>query len=263
MATELMIVGGGKMGEALAAGLVNSGWAEIGDITVVESLEERREELMESYPGLKVVADLEPASDALLAVKPDQVQQVCQEISSFIPNRLISIAAGVTTNTIQGLLPSGTCVIRVMPNTPAMINVGMSALAAGTHATSGDLDWASSIFSAVGETTVIDENLMDAITGLSGSGPAYVFALAEAMTAAGVNEGLDQETADLLVRQTILGAASLMAQSKETPRQLRDAVTSPNGTTSAALSVFEDKAFAEIVVEAISAATHRAGELGS
>lgn len=258
-----MIVGGGKMGEALAAGLINANWADIADITVVEPIEERREELTESYPGLSVEASLKPVSDILLAVKPDQVQEVCQDLSPFSPNRLISIAAGVTINTIQKSLPSETCVIRVMPNTPAMVNVGMSVLAAGAHATSADLDWASSIFSAVGKTTVVDESLMNAVTGVSGSGPAYVFALAEAMTTAGVSQGLDQENADLLVRQTILGAASLLAQSEETPEQLRNAVTSPNGTTAAALAVFADEAFLEVVVKAISAATHRAGQLGT
>jgi pyrroline-5-carboxylate reductase len=150
-----------------------------------------------------------------------------------------------------------------MPNTPAMINEGMSVLSAGTYASPDDIEWATSIFAAVGKTTVIEEKLMDAVTGVSGSGPAYLFALAEAMTNAGLNEGLDQENADLLVRQTLLGAAILLAGSKESPMELREAVTSPNGTTAAALSVFEDRAFQDLIIDAISAATDRAGELGS
>jgi len=263
---DLMIVGGGKMGEALAAGLISSGWDEQnqGDITVVEPLEERRAELQEIYPNIRVRSTLEKKKDILLAVKPDQVQTVCHQLSLIgIPNRLISIAAGVTIRTLESSLLPETHVIRVMPNTPSMINEGMSVLSPGSHASSTDMEWAVSIFSAVGKTTVLDEKLMNAVTGVSGSGPAYVFALAEAMTKAGINEGLDHESADLLVRQTILGAASLLAQSEETPEQLRNAVTSPNGTTAAALAVFADEAFLEVVVKAISAATHRAGQLGT
>ena len=257
-----MIVGGGKMGEALAAGLMNAGWAEPTGITVVEPIKERREELGKTY-GLRVIPSPEKASDVLVAVKPNQIQTVCELLSPIPPTRLISIAAGVTTSTLENLLLPETRVIRVMPNTPAMINEGMSVLSAGTYASPDDIEWATSIFAAVGKTTVIEEKLMDAVTGVSGSGPAYLFALAEAMTNAGLNEGLDDENADLLVRQTLLGAAILLAGSKESPMELREAVTSPNGTTAAALSIFEDRAFQDLIIDAISAATGRAGELGS
>ena len=263
MANQLMIIGGGKMGEALTAGLVNADWTEIDSITVVEPLRERREDLKKIYSGLRVIAEPEPSDDVLLAVKPTNIQQACEELSSCSPKRIISIAAGVKTATLEGLLPPRISVIRVMPNTPAMINVGMSVLSAGSYSTDDDLEWASSIFSAVGKTTIVDEGLLDAVTGLSGSGPAYVFALAEAMIAAGLNEGLDKETSELLAIQTVLGAARLMEETSETPRELRDAVTSPNGTTAAALSIFEDNSFSEIILEAISAATSRAAELGS
>lgn len=256
-----MVVGGGKMGEALTAGLLNAGWAKPEEITIVEPVDKRRGEISEKYDGLRVVAEIEHADDVLLAVKPDYVRLVCQELSGFTPNRIISIAAGVRTNIIQGELPSGTRVIRVMPNTPAVIGIGMSALVAGKDATHEDLEWASSIFAAVGKVTVVDESLINVVTGLSGSGPAYIFALAEAMTSTGISEGLDPEVADLLTRQTILGAASLLDQSEQTPMELRAAVTSPNGTTAAAIRVFEDKGFAQIIAEAIRAATHRADEL--
>ena len=263
MANQLMIVGGGKMGEALTAGLVNAEWAEIGDITVVEPIGERREALKKIYSGLRVVAKPELSDDVLLAVKPSNIQQACEELASCSPKRIISIAAGVTTTTLEKLLPPEISVIRVMPNTPAMVNVGMSVLSAGSYSTDDDLDWASSIFASVGKTTIVDEVHLNAVTGLSGSGPAYVFALAEAMIAAGLNEGLDKETSNLLATQTILGAAILMEKTRETPRELRDAVTSPNGTTAAALSIFEDNSFSEIIIEAISAATSRSAELGS
>ena len=133
----------------------------------------------------------------------------------------------------------------------------------GTHASSADIEWATSIFEAVGETAVLEEKLMNAVTGVSGSGPAYVFALAEALVMAGINEGLDYENADLLVRQTLLGAATLLSQSGESPTELREAVTSPNGTTAAAISIFERTGFQEILIDAVSAATQRAEELGS
>ncbi len=258
-----MIVGGGKMGEALAAGLIGSGWAESDAITVVEPLEERRVQLQEIYPDLRVIENPEKISDVLLSVKPDQVQRVCEQLSSIFPVRLISIAAGVTISALESYLPSETRVIRVMPNTPAMINEGMSVLSPGSCASSTDVEWAASIFTAVGKTIVMDEKLINAVTGVSGSGPAYVFALAEAMTKAGINEGLDHESADLLVRQTLLGAATLLTSSQESPEELRNAVTSPNGTTAAAISVFKDRGFQEILIDAVSAATQRADELGS
>ena len=258
-----MIVGGGKMGEALAAGLISSGWAESDAITVVEPLEERRVQLQEIYPDLRVIENPEKISDVLISVKPDQVQKVCEQLSSIFPARLISIAAGVTLSALESYLPPETRVIRVMPNTPAMINEGMSVLSPGSYASSTDVEWAVSIFTAVGRTMVLDEKLINAVTGVSGSGPAYVFALAEAMTKAGINEGLDHESADLLVRQTLLGASILLSNSQESPEELRDAVTSPNGTTAAAITVFKDRGFQEILFDAVSAATQRADELGS
>ena len=251
------------MGEALTAGLVNADWAEIGGITVVEPIGDRREALQKTYTGLRVVAEPESSDDVLLAVKPSNIQDACEELSFCKPKRVISIAAGVTTTTLERLLPPRISVIRVMPNTPAMINVGMSVLSAGSYSTDDDLEWVTTIFSAVGKTTIVDEGLLDAVTGLSGSGPAYVFALAEAMIAAGLNEGLDKDTSELLAIQTILGAARLMEETSETPRELREAVTSPNGTTAAALSTLEENAFSEIIIGAISAATSRATELGS
>ena len=258
-----MIVGGGKMGEALAAGLISAGWAEPTGITIVEPIDERREDLKNAYPGFRVITSLEKSRDVLVAVKPNQIQNVCESLSVAPPERLISIAAGVTITTLENSLPPETSVIRVMPNTPAIVNEGMSVLSPGTHASPTDIEWAVSIFAAVGETAVLEERLMNAVTGVSGSGPAYVFALAEALVSAGIDEGLDYEDADLLVRQTLLGAAALLSQSGKSPKELRQAATSPNGTTAAAISIFEQMGFQEILLDAVSAATQRAEELGS
>ncbi len=258
-----MIVGGGKMGEALAAGLITAGWAEPADITIVEPMDQRREELEKANPGFRIITSPEKTNDVLVSVKPDQIQNVCESLSIAPPERLISIAAGVTIKTLENSLPPETSVIRVMPNTPAMVNEGMSVLSPGTHTSPTDIEWAVSIFAAVGKTAVMQEKLMNAVTGVSGSGPAYVFALAEALVSAGINEGLDYENADLLVRQTLLGAATLLSQSGKSPKELREAVTSPNGTTAAAISIFEQMGFQEILLDAVSAAIQRAEELGS
>ncbi len=258
-----MIVGGGKMGKALAAGLITAGWTDPAGIAIVEPMDERREELEKAYPGFRIITSPEKTNDVLVSVKPSQIQNVCESLSVAPPERLISIAAGVTISTLENSLPPETSVIRVMPNTPAMVNEGMSVLSPGTHASPADIEWAVSIFDAVGKTAVLEETLMNAVTGVSGSGPAYVFALAEALVRAGTNEGLDYENADLLVRQTLLGAATLLSQSGKSPKELREAVTSPNGTTAAAISIFEQMGFQEILLDAVSAATQRAEELGS
>jgi pyrroline-5-carboxylate reductase len=150
-----------------------------------------------------------------------------------------------------------------MPNTPATVGEGMSAITAGSYATSEDLDWGSSILSAVGEVVIVDENALDAVTGLSGSGPAYLFYLAEAMTQAGIANGLDPAVADVLTRQTLLGASTLLIKSGTTPEELRSSVTSPNGTTAAAIEQLQSNDFLSLIEEAVSAATNRSKELGN
>ena len=262
MGKKLSIVGGGKMGEALLAGLVTSKWAEPDELSVIEPDENRIKELKEKYKETTFSDELLVSENFLLAVKPQMVSAICQEINEMKPKRVISIAAGITINSIESELSKGTAVVRVMPNTPAMIGEGMSAIAPGTSATKEDLDWASSILSAVGEVVVVDENTLDAVTGLSGSGPAYLFLLAEAMIAAGIVNGLDPSVADLLTRQTLLGASSLLSTSGVAPLDLRTSVTSPNGTTAAAIESFEKNQFLALVNDAITAATERSKELG-
>lgn len=272
---QLTMIGGGKMGEALLGGLISAGWAEPADLAVVEPDEGRRAEIAKRHEGLVTaasLADLDPSevADALIAVKPDHVASVCDVLGSTLEAggepgraRVLSIAAGVSCAAMEGWLPAGVRVVRAMPNTPAQVGAGMAAISAGRAAETADLDWASSILAAVGEVVVLDETRLDAVTGVSGSGPAYVFLVAEAMMAAAVEVGLDPVTADVLTRQTLLGAARLLADSGEDPAQLRENVTSPGGTTAAGLAVLEDAGVRAAFSDAIAAATARSVELGT
>ncbi len=261
MAT-LTVIGGGKMGEALVGGLLDNGW-DPEDIEVVEPVEARREELAKAHEGLAVADVATAVTDVLIAVKPNHCQSVCEAIAPLAPTRVLSIAAGVTTASLESWLPPGTSVVRAMPNTPALVGAGMAAISGGAAAQADDLGWASDILATVGEVITVNEQTLDAVTGLSGSGPAYVFLLAEALTAAGVGVGLEPETADTLTRQTLLGAARLLAESGEDPAQLRANVTSPGGTTAAGLAVFEEAGFEDLVQRVVTAATERSKELGA
>ena len=261
MSVRLQCLGGGKMGEAIVQGLLSSGWALAEEILVVEALPARREELSERYPGLNVGENSEMGTDVLLAVKPQDVAAALSASSARFP-RLLSIAAGVRIEVLQSLLGRECRVLRAMPNTPALLGAGMAALAAGPGAAEDDLAWAKGILSAVGKVVVVEETMMDAVTGVSGSGPAYLFLVAEAMIAAGVEAGLEPEVADMLTRQTLLGSAMLLAEGEDTPEQLRVNVTSPGGTTAEALQVFEEAGLRDIFREAILAATERSKELG-
>ena len=243
MGKKLSIVGGGKMGEALLAGLLSADWASPENISVVEPDEARREELQGKFKGVEYSETLTRSDNYLLAVKPQLVSNVCKELITHNPRRVISIAAGVTIQSIEENFNSDIAVLRVMPNTPAMVGEGMSAIAAGSFASSEDLDWASSILSAVGEVVIVDETALDAVTGLSGSGPAYLFYLAEALIQAGIANGLDPSVSDVLTRQTLLGASTLLTKSGVTPEELRNSVTSPNGTTAAAIEYFQSNDF--------------------
>src|SRR5438270_342666 len=197
---KLAIVGGGKMGEALLAGLLSSGWAQVGDIVVVEPIEARRKELEAKYAGLAVTAEpTEPADAAVIAVKPDDVEAACRALAETGCPRVLSIAAGVPLAKLERWLGDGTPVVRAMPNTAALVGAGAAAIAAGTWAGEDDMAWAESILGAVGIVQRVSEPLLDAVTGLSGSGPAYVFLVAESLIEAGVLAGLPRPTASALV----------------------------------------------------------------
>ncbi|RMH77001.1 MAG: pyrroline-5-carboxylate reductase [Actinomyces sp.] len=256
--TTLQIIGGGKMGEALARGLVARGRAPV---HVVEPTPERRA-VLDTIEGVTSGDEPLPGVDAVIAVKPDVVPAVLDPLARAGVTRVLSIAAGVRTAAIESHLPPTTRVVRAMPNTPALVGEGAAAIAPGARADAADLDWAESVLGAVGLVVRVDEDDLDAVTGLSGSGPAYVFLLAEALVAAGVAEGLDPAVADTLTRQTLLGAATLLSRTGEDPAVLRRNVTSPGGTTAAGLAVFEEADLRGLVARVVAAATARSRELG-
>ena len=260
---KLQFIGGGKMAEALLGGMIATGWAAAEEIHVVEPSAERRAVLSDAHPALSIGDAPVAGVDAVLAVKPQIAPEVFPGLAAASVPRLLSIAAGITTAAMEAVLPAGTVVVRSMPNTPALVGQGMAAIAPGAHAGDDDLVWATSILSAVGRVVTVAESDLDAVTGVSGSGPAYVFHLAEALTAAGIAQGLSPEVADTLTRQTLLGAATLLSDSGEDPAQLRINVTSPNGTTQAGLEVMYERGFAEVIDAVVAAATARSAELGS
>ena len=249
------------MGEALLAGLVAHG-RRAEELVVVEVAEARRAQLAERFPGLSVTgASADLPADAVLAVKPPEVPGAAAAAVAAGAVRLLSIAAGVEIQTLQlGLRHAA--IIRVMPNTPAQVGEGAAAVCAGSSAGPGDLDWAEAILSAVGRVVRVEEAQIDAVTGLSGSGPAYVFLVAEALMEAGAAVGLDAAVARALTEQTLLGAARLLSESGQSPQDLRAAVTSPGGTTAAGIAVLEERGLRRALAEAVAAATARSRELG-
>jgi len=262
MSTKLVVVGGGKMGEALVSGVLRARWARAKDITVVETLDARREQLSVMHPDVVVSTTVPPHSGgAVLAVKPVDVPDAAASLLAARPQRVLSIVAGVTTAQLEGFL-GDTPVVRAMPNTPALIGAGAAALAPGSTAGPADMEWAEGVLTSVGLVVRVTEKMLDAVTGLSGSGPAYVFLVAEALVDAGVAAGLDRDTSAALTRQTLLGSARLLDESGDLPEALRAAVTSPGGTTAAALRVLEQRAVRAAFLDAVLAAAERSRELG-
>jgi pyrroline-5-carboxylate reductase len=259
---RLEIIGGGRMGEALLGGLVAAGWASPAELAIVERLADRRQALSEAYPDVQVLSEPVLAEGALIAVKPGDVVETGGVLASIGVPRVLSIAAGVTAATIQEAVGPDVAVVRAMPNTPAVVGAGASAIAPGSTATEADLDWAESILEAVGVVVRVGEDKLDAVTGLSGSGPAYVFVLAESLIEAGVLVGLTREVAEVLAVQTILGSGELLKSSDEHAAALRAAVTSPGGTTAAGLRALEAGGLRSSVLDAVVAAADRAAELG-
>ncbi len=250
------------MGEALLAGLVRASWAPIEELAVAEKVPARREELAATHPGLLVVEDPVEADGAIVAVKPGDVPAACRAIVAAGTSRVLSIAAGVTLAALEEACGQGLPVVRAMPNTPALVGAGAAAIAAGSRATGADLDWAEGLLRAVGTVVRVPEHLLDAVTGLSGSGPAYVFLVAEALIEAGVLAGLPRDISVELATHTLLGAARLLAEGDATPEVLRAQVTSPGGTTAAGLRALEAAGVRSAFLEAVAAATERSRELG-
>lgn len=260
MSVRLLFVGGGRMGEALFGGLIAAGHAA-SEIAVAEVSAPRRAELAEKYPGLQVVEAPVAAEGVVLATKPWDVAGAVRAAVAAGARRVLSVAAGITAHAIEDAAGADVPVIRSMPNTPALVGAGVTAIAPGTHAGEDDLAWAEEILSSVGVVVRVKESQLDAVTGVSGSGPAYVFLVAEAMSDAGVLAGLSRELADTLAFQTLRGASELLVQDGS-PASLRAAVTSPGGTTAAGLRELERGGVRSAFLEAVMAASERAAELG-
>lgn len=260
------VIGAGVMGETLLSGLIRSGRA-VEQLVVVEKRVERAAELSEKY-GVAVVAEVSAAAEAdtvLLVVKPQDMADVLAEIGPALrPGQLlVSLAAGITTGFIESKVPEGVAVVRVMPNTPALIDEGMAAISPGTHCDESHLLEAEELMGSVGKVLRVPEKQQDAVTAISGSGPAYLFFVVEAMIEAGVHLGLPRTTAHELAVQTLVGSALMLRETNEHPAVLREQVTSPGGTTAAALRELEVHGVRAAFLAALEAARDRSRELGS
>jgi pyrroline-5-carboxylate reductase len=260
-------LGTGNMAEALIKGLTVAGVVEPKQIHGSDPRRDRCNELRERY-GIHVTTHNEDvvrhAEIVVLSVKPQILPKVCDEVAPHLkPHALvISIAAGIPLSVLERHLPKGTRVVRTMPNTPALVGAGATAIAAGPHARDEDLEAAQRIFDAVGKSVVLEEAQLDAVTGLSGSGPAYVFLIIEALSDAGVKMGLSRYNAQALAAQTVLGSAKLLLETNEHPGRLKDMVTSPGGTAIAGLHTLEAGGLRTTLINAVEAATVRSRELG-
>lgn len=265
---RLAMLGTGRMGEALLNGLLRSGWAEPGQVHCTVRHPERAGQLAETYG---VQADTDSAAAAagadvvILAVKPQSLRELLAAVGDKIrPDQLvITVAAGVPTSSIESQLPDGTAVVRVMSNTPVQVDQAMSVVAAGRHARDDQVDLAVEILGHVGRVIRLPEEHLDAVTALSGSGPAYVFLLAEAMIDAGVLLGVSRDVAAELIAQTLVGSATMLRDSGRTPVQLREEVASPGGVTVAAIRALEDAGVRAAMMNAVEAARDRGRELAS
>jgi len=262
---SVAILGAGTMGEILAHGLLRAGW-DPDDLALAARRQERAREI-EFRTG--VTTTLDPAEAVagkrivVIAVKPKDVPYLLDQIRDALDAEqvVVSLAAGVTIDYLQSELP-GVPVIRSMPNTPAAVDEGMTAYCAGSRADADALAEAAAVLGAVGETIELSEDLIDAVTAVSGTGPAYIFLLAEAMTEAGIREGLPHHAAERLVYQTMRGAGMLLSHSDKSAFRLRGEVTSPGGTTAAAMHVLEEGGFRALMEDAIRAAAERSRQLG-
>ena len=259
MQTRWAVIGGGNMARSILSGAISAGILQPEEIVVADP-DPLSQEFFTSM-GVSSVADaldLPESSQLLLAVKPQIFEHIASAVSADI---VISIMAGVSTQKISEAITH--CkVIRIMPNLPCSIGLGAAGMALGASATDADAELASQLFESIGTVEIVDESLMDAVTAVSGSGPAYLFLLAEAMIEGGVQAGLDLTTADSLVRQTLVGAAGLLLGDERSATQLREAVTSKGGTTAAALAVMNERGVPKAIVEAVVAARDRGRELG-
>ena len=260
------VFGAGVMGEALVTGLLRGRWSP-DNLVIAEKRPERAKELIARH-GVRVLSNSEAASSAdvlVLVVKPQDMATLLEEIRPSVrPDALVvSLAAGITTDFISKRLPNDIAVVRVMPNTPALVDEGMAAVSAGRHCTDEHLAQAEEMLRAVGKVVRVPEVQQDAVTAISGSGPAYIFFIVEAMIEAGVSLGLDREIASELTIQTLVGSAVMLRETGERPSVLRENVTSPGGTTVAALRELEHSNVHDAFLTAMEAARDRSKELAA
>jgi pyrroline-5-carboxylate reductase len=265
---RLGFLGAGNMAAALIKGLLHGGVLPAARIITSDVKAERLEHLHTTH-GIRTTMDnhaLLRESDVLvLSVKPQVIDKVLTEVGGEVraDQLVVSVAAGVPLEALEGRLPAGSRVVRAMPNMPATVQAGATAIAGGTHASADDLRIARELFDAVGRTVVLEESLLDAVTGLSGSGPAYLMLIIEALADGGVKVGLHRDTALLLAAQTVFGSAKLLLETGEHPGRLKDMVTSPGGTAIAGLHTLESGALRKTLIDAVEAATKRSVELGA
>lgn len=264
---KIGLIGGGKMGEVLVRGIISGGLVPASHVMIADIIKERRDELSRAYGVMVTPDNKQIARDVdilILAVKPQNMAAMLDDLAPVVGKTplIVSIAAGITTKFIEARLKEGMRVIRVMPNTPALIGEGMTALTSGAAATETDLALAQMIFNAVGLTVVVKEDMMNAVTGLSGSGPAFGFIIIEALSDAGVRMGLNRDIALKLAAQTLIGAAKLCLKGDKHPGELKDMVASPGGTTIAGIKALEEGKIRATLMAAVEAATLRARELG-
>ncbi|HET7533112.1 MAG TPA: pyrroline-5-carboxylate reductase [Nocardioidaceae bacterium] len=262
--SQVAIIGAGVMGETLLSGLIRAG-RRVDDLMVGEKRPERARELEERY-GVTVVSNVEAAQKAdtvALVVKPQDMDDLLKEIAPSVrPGKLVvSLAAGITTAFLESRLPEGVAVVRVMPNTPALVDEGMAAISRGSHCDEEHLLEAESLMDSIGRVLRVPEKQQDAVTAVSGSGPAYIFFVVESMIEAGVHLGLPRATAAELVVQTVVGSAKLLRETGEHPTVLREQVTSPAGTTAAAMRELEDHKVRAAFLAALEAARDRSRAL--
>jgi pyrroline-5-carboxylate reductase len=265
---HLGFVGAGNISGAIIKGLLHGKILPAERITASDVKGDRLDQLYKQH-GIRVTTDnhalVRDANVVVLAVKPQVIDKVLTEVGRDVraDQLVVSIAAGVPIEALEARLPRGSRVVRAMPNTPATVQAGATAIAGGAHAREDDLRIARELFEAVGCVVALDEGLLDAVTGLSGSGPAYVMLIIEALADGGVKVGLHLDTALLLAAQTVYGSARLLLETGEHPGRLKDMVTSPGGTAIAGLHTLESGALRKTLMDAVEAATKRAAELGA
>ncbi len=265
--TKIGFIGGGAIAEALINGMIKSGLIKSDRILVSDISNDRLAYLKNTF-GLAVCNDNKTVAEQVdllfLSIKPQVADQVIKDLKTAVKEKtiIVSVVAGFTIDRLQAMLPN-IPIVRVMPNTPVAVGAGMAAISLGTFADSQAGDLVAKIFASSGEVVMVDEKVMDGVTGLSGSGPGYGFLIIEALADAGVKVGLPRKTSLILAAQTLLGAAKMVLDTTEHPAKLRDMVTSPAGTTITGIHVLEQRGVRAAIIDAVIAATERSKELGT